>query len=233
MKKLLTIALLLVISMTTFAQKDVTKFLGIPVDGTKSAMIQKLKEKGFVENSLLDCLEGEFNGKNVDVYILTNKNKVWRIAVIDHIKANETDIKTRFNRLCRQFDRNEKYIQINPDTIYTLSDDENIKYGISLHNKQYEAAYYQRDLDWENRDSIADKKAFEAVAASKYSKKQIANPTKEQKDDMDSMYLYYVIEKNYSKYDRIVWFSIGEYNGGYIIRLFYDNENNRADGEDL
>ena len=33
--------------MTSFAQNDVTKFLGIPVDGTKTAMIQQLKEKGY------------------------------------------------------------------------------------------------------------------------------------------------------------------------------------------
>ena len=30
------------------AQKDVTKFLGIPVDGTKAEMKKKLQEKGFV-----------------------------------------------------------------------------------------------------------------------------------------------------------------------------------------
>ena len=37
--------LLLVASTTVFAQKEVTKFLGIPVDGYKSEMIQKLKAK--------------------------------------------------------------------------------------------------------------------------------------------------------------------------------------------
>ena len=38
--------LLLIVSTTVFAQKEVTKFLGIPVDGFKSEMIQKLKAKG-------------------------------------------------------------------------------------------------------------------------------------------------------------------------------------------
>lgn len=33
-------AILFVFSIGVFAQKDVTKFLGIPVDGTKSEMIQ-------------------------------------------------------------------------------------------------------------------------------------------------------------------------------------------------
>lgn len=47
MKKFLSVVLMLTLSVAMYAQKDVTKFLGIPVDGTKSAMIQKLKAKGF------------------------------------------------------------------------------------------------------------------------------------------------------------------------------------------
>ena len=49
MKKILSLAVLLAFSLAMYAQKDVTKFLGIPVDGTKSEMIKKLKEKGFTE----------------------------------------------------------------------------------------------------------------------------------------------------------------------------------------
>lgn len=39
--------LLLIFSVSLYAQKDVTQFLGIPVDGSKSEMIKKLKAKGF------------------------------------------------------------------------------------------------------------------------------------------------------------------------------------------
>ena len=39
------------LALTTFAQKDVTKFLGIPVDGTKAQMIAKLKAKGFTPST--------------------------------------------------------------------------------------------------------------------------------------------------------------------------------------
>lgn len=46
MKKLLSITMLLISSLFIYAQQDVTKFLGIPVDGSKSEMIQKLKAKG-------------------------------------------------------------------------------------------------------------------------------------------------------------------------------------------
>ena len=43
--------MLLTISTILYAQKDVTQFLGIPVDGSKSEMIQKLKAKGYRYNS--------------------------------------------------------------------------------------------------------------------------------------------------------------------------------------
>ena len=68
MKKIMFFVLLLTVTISAFGQSDVTKFLGIPVDGFKSEMIQKLKEKGFVNSTLHeDILEGEFNGR--DVYI--------------------------------------------------------------------------------------------------------------------------------------------------------------------
>lgn len=81
MKKILSVLLLLLLSISIYAQQNVTKFLGIPVDGSKAAMIQKLKEKGFRYNAQIDKLEGIFNGEKVYVLIQTNKNRVWRIAV--------------------------------------------------------------------------------------------------------------------------------------------------------
>ncbi len=55
---------------------DVTRFLGIPIDGTRSEMISKLKAKGFTSVPGTDMLEGEFNGKNVYVNVQTNNRKV-------------------------------------------------------------------------------------------------------------------------------------------------------------
>lgn len=79
MKRLLFIVLAMIATITSFAQqKDVTSFLGIPVDGTKTEMKQKLIAKGFVPKEIGDFerLEGEFNGHDVKVYIATNNNKV-------------------------------------------------------------------------------------------------------------------------------------------------------------
>ena len=70
MKRLIFSLLISLITISAFAKKDVTKFLGIPVDGTKSEMIQKLKAKGF-KSSYYDneILEGEFNGRSVKIFI--------------------------------------------------------------------------------------------------------------------------------------------------------------------
>lgn len=48
MKRIFTCLVVTLVVIAAFAQKDVTTFLGIPVDGTKSAMKQKLIAKGYV-----------------------------------------------------------------------------------------------------------------------------------------------------------------------------------------
>ena len=103
--------------ISAYAQNDVTKFLGIPVDGTKSEMIRKLKEKGFVYDQTNDRLTGEFNGTNVNIYVVTTNNKVSRIMVCDENMTNETNIRIRFNNLCYQFKNNSNYISFGDYTI--------------------------------------------------------------------------------------------------------------------
>lgn len=181
MKKILSVAFLLMLSVALHAQKEVTKFLGIPVDGSKSSMIQKLKNKGFVYDPSADYLEGEFNGQQVGVFIATNNNKVYRIMVCDKNTYDEGQIKIRYNTLCRQFANNQKYVPISAEE---LSDRENISYEMTVHKKKYQATYVQLPAD----------------------------------DDLTK---------------RLVWFTISKFNGEYYIIMYYDNEFNRAQGEDL
>ena len=141
MKKILSVLLLLLLSISIYAQQNVTKFLGIPVDGSKAAMIQKLKEKGFTYNTTTDFLEGVFNGEEVYIRIQTNKNKVWRIAVGNKTGQDEGQIKIRYNKLFQQFEDNSKYTI--SETSHKLSDSEDISYEISVHKKQYAATFYQ------------------------------------------------------------------------------------------
>ncbi len=71
---------------------------------------------------------------------------------------------------------------------------------------------------------------FATTITEKYTEEDLANPTKELIDDYDNMMVKAAIDILSKKH---VWFMISNYAGKYYISLFYDNEYNRADGEDL
>lgn len=144
MKRILLALLLLTASLAVYAQSNVTKFLGIPVEGTKSAMIQKLKTKGFVYNQKLDYLEGEFNGMRVHIYIHVQGGKVWRLAVVEKDSHDESQIKTRYEKLCEQFERNPKYLSLSVDT---LPESKDLSYELVVHKKKYQAIYIQLPME--------------------------------------------------------------------------------------
>ena len=226
MKKILLFLVLCFISIFSMAQTDVTKFLGIPVDGSKSEMIRKLKTKGFKQSpDAADVLTGKFNGTDVNVYIVTNNDKVCRIMVYDKNTMNETDIRIRFNVLCEQFKNNSKYCSLSEEEP-KIKEDENISYEMSVHNKRYEADFYQI-LDTTTTNY---KEEFKYLVYSKYTKEQIENPSEEILQDIYKMENNYVRDKVTKK---SVWFMICEYYGKYYIAMYYDNEYNRANGEDL
>ena len=216
--------LLLIFSVSLYAQKDVTQFLGIPVDGSKSEMIKKLKAKGFRDDPTSEALLGEFNGGNVNVFVTTNNNKVCRIVVCDAHTVNGTDIRIRFNRLCEQFSNNAKYLSVKDCTI---PDEEDIDYEIMVNKKRYEAVFYQKPVI---TDSIAIANNFRSILSSKYTDEQLANPTEDLQKDIVKLSTDYVIEQCVKK---PVWFTVSDYCGEYYITIFYDNEYNRANGEDL
>lgn len=214
-------------TLTTYAQKDVTKFMGIPVDGTKAEMIQKLKSKGFKSSYYdKDILEGQFNGTDVNVHVVTNGNKVYRIMVADKTSRDETNIRIRFNRLCQQFENNSKYTSFTKNQ--SISDDEDIDYNILAHKKRYQAAYYQQP---EAMDTIAIRNELTNLYLSKYTQEQLENPTSAINADCQNItmdYIYDLISR------KSVWFMISEdgYNK-YSICMYYDNIYNQANGEDL
>lgn len=229
MKKLLSIAMLLVLSLSAYAQKEVTKFLGIPVDGTKSAMIRKLKAKGFTLTPIStdrNALEGEFNGRKVNVYVATNNDKVYRIMVADADLSNESEIKIRFNNLCQQFAQNPKYIPASLDD-FQLSEDEDISYEMAVNSKRYQAAYYQMPTAM---DTIAAREKILAPLLAKYTKEELANPTDEMTKELTLATMSYLADESSM---RSVWFMISELYGKYYILMYYDNRYNEANGQDL
>ena len=158
MRKFLTLLAMIAISASVFAQKEVTKFMGIPVDGSPTEMIKKLKTKGFktdedfiqaVKRGSVDwdgpeVLAGRFNGERVSVFLGVEQNKVWRIYLADKDSRDETQIKIRFNTLVRQFENNDKYVYFYEQTI---ADDEDISYQMTVNKKQYEAVFGQKGED--------------------------------------------------------------------------------------
>ena len=211
--------MLLISSLFIYAQQDVTKFLGIPVDGSKSEMIQKLKAKGYTSSPLdKDVLVGEFNGADVNIHVVTNNNKVYRIMICDVNNIDERAIQIRFNRLCEQFVNNSKYSSL-PLEEYMIPDDEDISYEITVHKKRYEAVFYQKT------DETFMAKQIEA-AVPQYTKEQLANPSEELRAEIVNFVTQYISKK-------AVWFMINERLGKYCITMYYDNEYNNANGEDL
>lgn len=225
MRTLISIILCLMSSMCLNAQNDVTRFLGIPVDGFKPEMVEKLQAKGFVlSNHDKNVLEGEFNGTQVNVHIVTNNNKVYRIMLCDANTVGESDIRIRFNNLCRQFMNNKRYMSLED---YTIPEEEDISYEMTVKSKRYEALFYQQMTAL---DSTAVANNFKKIILEKYSEEELANPSKKIQDDVMQISMSYVMDIMTKK---AVWFMISEYYGEYYISMFYDNEYNRANGEDL
>ncbi len=109
MKKYIFLILLAVLSFGLHAQKDVTTFLGIPVEGTRQEMIDELKALGFTYNSDKGYLRGWFNDEEVFINIITQNRRVVEIRVTDVKNRTNFDIISRFNDLVCQFERNSNY----------------------------------------------------------------------------------------------------------------------------
>ena len=141
----LVFALLMLLTLSLNAQ---VKFLGIPVDGDKSEIIQILIQKGYIFNRYKDCMMGEFNGNDAIIHVVEYKGKVGRIIVEDATPSNEIDIIFKYNNLIEQFENNGKYIGENAK----LDNKTNIGYEMSHNHNRFEAVYYQKSADDKDLD---------------------------------------------------------------------------------
>lgn len=221
LKKTLWLLMILIFPIASYAQKDVTQFLDIPVDGYKPEMIEKLKSRGYTINrQSKDNLDGEFNGTNVNILIGTNNNKVWRIGILDEYSTDETNIKIRFHNLIQQFVNNNRY-SIQSDSIiskFIIPKDEDISYEMSVNNKRYEAVFNQKSIKY---DSLTNEKNI-LLAKDKLSEK-------EKVDDL----IVEIFKESMNSLNKTVWFLIKEKYGEYRILMFYENEYNKANGSGL
>ena len=235
MKKILTLIALLMLVGPMQAQRQVTTFLGIPVDGTKAEMTNKLIAKGFTLKAIEDTefLEGEFNGAKVHLYIITHNNKVWRIMLCDATPTDENNIKIRFNTLIRQFEANNKY-----ETINAVPIDESVRLlnAMMEEHKIFEAAFNQKEStvtkDGEASDNDTHTEITRTVTATR-----ILGPSIKERKEIDNATLSIGSEALkkiiQNQYQSPVWFRIAGKYRGYYICMYYDNEYNKANGEDL
>ena len=127
--------------------------------------------------------------------------------------------------MCRQFERNSRY-ESRSDDGFEIAESEDISYEMTVHDKRYEAAFFQlSDLD---KDTIAMRD---------HAKKKVMSQLKVNQIDDDSfaesMVNLQMVAERLRYMTRSVWFMIGEQYGRYYIIMYYDNEMNKANGEDL
>ena len=241
MKRLLSFVIgILIMCSTVFGQSESTlKFLGIPVDGSKSEMVEVLKSKGFEYDSESDFLIGDFNGKKSEIGIVENHGKVYRVVVFDADTYDAGEIRIRFNNLIHQFENNDKYFYIFPNDI--IPEDEDIHYEILVNKKQYIAEFRYNPLY--GNDELRNRLINEAVEESKLfleekkDEKTIDGITYGEfysdKDNYDKLISAQVSLKVIQMSNSSVWFKIFEHYGKYYIGLYYDNLLNAPNGEDL
>ena len=163
MKRIALLFCMLVLSVALYAQQEVTKFMGIPVDGTKSEMITKLKAKGFTWYPAKDYLTGLFNGRDVTLYIYVNGNKVWRVAVLYADEMDNINTINTYNHLLSLFENNGKY--------YSQRDNQAIEEGTDLHdeiryhNKQFECLFLQQPqtISKDEVDSMGERRVWMTI----------------------------------------------------------------------
>lgn len=236
MKKLF-FTFLVFLALSLNAQEMVVRFLGIPVDGSKSDMISNLKKKGFTYDSEYDLLDGYFNGDHVHVFVSTNKDVVDRIMVCQTNTCNEANIKTKFNNLVYQFKNNKKYFSAEDDQY--IADDVNISYEMIVNHKHFDATFHQvhtKDELKEVRQKVYDN--YDTIVNELTNNEELSEAGvdleifKKGKTDENVDALVYLVETVYMM-SNDVWFRIISYGSEYFLSIFYDNLSNRPNGEDL
>lgn len=230
MKRLLTTLIVAMMTFVAMAQTPATlKFLGIPVDGSKTEMIRQLRQKGFAYDAKEDLLTGTFNGMESNVRIHENNGKVDRVYIADANTCNEAQIRIRFNNLLQQFKANEKYVEMEENK--PISEKEDISYEMTVNSKNYDAAFYLNPtygFSEEDNVRIATNLAEELQA------KIDAGEYEDMTDEKSTEILQTMaVQKLISMIEGQVWFRIAKYYGDYYLTIYYDNLKNRPNGEDL
>lgn len=116
------------------------KFMGIPIDGPEEQFFEALKAKGFKKGYSDDYATGMFNGEEVRIYLSTNHKMVDRVRVIYPYCSEENDTRVKYNMLLSRFNRNAKYVCVNPRS--EVPANESIYRKLLDNTKAYDAVYF-------------------------------------------------------------------------------------------
>ena len=110
---------------------------------------------------------------------------------------------------------------------YMIPYEEDISFNMSIKNKRYEALFYQSPV----RPDVSDAQISEESEADLQSSfDKLSSLSDEEREEIISQATEKVFKELYSK---PVWFMISEHYGKYYICMYYDNEYNRPNGQDL
>ena len=142
MKRFFSITLAFLLALSLQAKNPITTFLGIPVGGTKSEMISKLKEKGVLTEagSEMRC---SISGVPYIVKIMTDKNKVYRISLTEVAGTDDVcKAVAKYNELIEQFRNNDrKYTEYESNDL--IHECDSPKYRHYIHEGWCYAEFFQ------------------------------------------------------------------------------------------
>lgn len=198
---------------------DAFTFRGIPIDGAKRDVVTALKDSGFEHG--YECLNGEFNGENVEVRVHTHQEVVDRIE-IDFPSEDEQTLRVKYNNLISRYKRSSKYISLVAPT--EIPSAEGIKSDL-VSKKYYDATFFQLK-------SGVDAKSWKSEVSSLIAKSSGVPVGKLSHEELEEQ-LNRLPKSLTSSIVGIVWLTLDHYYFLDRIVLFYDNYRNRPRGEDL
>ncbi len=141
MKKILTSAIALLMTLTVSAQENATTFMGIPIKGSASIMRSALVKKGFVLNkdyTLMGCVDGD----SCNVTIDTDKGKVISITVVNMYGTNSIrKAVEKYDALLNFYKEDCNYTEYETNNYIQFTDIETHK--INIGNGYYYAEFFQ------------------------------------------------------------------------------------------
>ena len=213
----------LMITVTAIGKVEITRFLGIPVDGPKDEMVMNLKAKGYTYNSDEDYFTGYYFGHPVYLFIQTNNEKVSRIILYDVIQRNEEEIKYRFNDIYTQFITSDRYERMNKRD-KSLTADYDLAYEMKFHKYLHKAVFKQ--VKAVETDEYIKRACAPAVTEHEIDFEALADDFREHRRRMYARALGHANRHDENSFPSQVWFVISERFGKFGMVLMYDNVRN-------